>query len=154
MMRWSVPLILVAITFAGCGDVSTRSLGVTDAGTLMACPDKPNCRCSDVGGEDHGIAALEIEGDIPAAWEALKGYVDKQPRFTVISSGDDYLHIEARTRLMRFTDDVEFHLRPQQRQIAMRSASRVGYSDLGANKKRLEAVRSALAEAGVVRANQ
>lgn len=58
-----------------------------------------------------------------------------------------YLHAEARTRLLRFVDDVEFHLRPADGEIAMRSASRLGYSDLGANRRRLERLRAALAEA-------
>ncbi|MFK7889131.1 MAG: DUF1499 domain-containing protein [Gammaproteobacteria bacterium] len=133
--------------------MSTHSMGITDAGTLTACPDKPNCRCSDVSGDDHSIAPLVLKGDAQAAWSVLKNYVEAQPRFKVISNDDHYLHVEARTKLLRFTDDVEFHLRPDDGQIAMRSASRVGYSDLGANKKRLEAVRAAMIEAGVVSAS-
>ncbi|MEO1573396.1 MAG: DUF1499 domain-containing protein [Pseudomonadota bacterium] len=147
-------LVLVAGALAtGCSDVSKPAPGISAAGTLAPCPGKPNCRCSDVAGEDHGIPALSIPGEPGAAWAALKAYVDAQPRMKVIVERDDYLHVEATTRLMRFTDDVEFHLRADNGQIAMRSESRVGYSDLGANAKRLEAVRAALADKGVVAAS-
>jgi uncharacterized protein (DUF1499 family) len=59
----------------------------------------------------------------------------------------EYVRAEARTRLFRFVDDVEFHFRPEVGQIAMRSASRIGYSDLGENRRRLEEVRRVLREA-------
>jgi len=84
------------------------------------------------------------------AWQALVEFVEAQPRLTVVDQKPDYLRLEARTRLLRFVDDVEFHLRAGERQIAMRSASRIGYSDLGTNRRRLESVRQALAERGVV----
>ncbi len=61
-----------------------------------------------------------------------------------------YVHAEARTSLMRFVDDMEFQLRSDENLIAVRSASRLGLSDLGANKKRLQAIRKALSELGVV----
>jgi len=153
MRRWLSPLLLAMLIITGCSDVSKRSIGITDAGTLTACPDKPNCRCSDAPDDDHTIAALKLSADAQAAWSVLKNYVEAQPRFTVITSDENYLYVEARTRLLRFTDDVEFHLRPDAGEIAMRSASRVGYSDLGANKKRLDAVRAAMIEAGVVSAS-
>lgn len=127
-----------------------QTLGVTDSGTLMPCPAKPNCRCSDAVDDDHRITPLVVKGEAGVAWEALVAHITSQPRMTIVSQNDDYLHVEARTRLLRFTDDMEFHRRDDQGQIAMRSASRVGYSDMGANKKRLESVRAALVTAGVV----
>lgn len=150
LARLCATALLFAALTTGCSNVSKPAPGITDAGTLAACPDKPNCRCSDAADDAHAIAALNVTGDPAAAWAALKAYVAAQPRMEVIVDRDDYLHVEATTRLMRFTDDVEFHLRPEAGEIAMRSASRVGHSDLGANKKRLEAVRAALAEQGVV----
>ena len=84
------------------------------------------------------------------AWEGLLVYLRTDPSYTIVSQDKHYLRAEARTRLFRFVDDVEFHLRPEEKQIAMRSASRIGYSDLGTNRRRLEAVRQALKEAGVL----
>jgi uncharacterized protein (DUF1499 family) len=63
------------------------------------------------------------------------------PRTKVVSSGADYLKAEARSAVFRFVDDVEFRLDAETGLIHVRSASRVGYSDLGANRKRVEALR-------------
>jgi len=68
-------------------------------------------------------------------------------------TGDaDYLHAVFTTRTMRYRDDVEFNARPDRNEIAVRSASRVGYGDLGANRKRVEWIRAELAKLGLVRA--
>lgn len=127
-------------------------LGLTKEDKLAACPESPNCVCSDTDGSSHGIEPLIIEGDPLAAWATLLGWLENQPRFTITVRESNYIRAEARTALLRFVDDVEFHLRPQTGEIAMRSASRVGYSDMGTNRRRLESVRTALAEAGVVNA--
>ena len=125
-------------------------LGLTAENRLSPCPASPNCVSSDMS-DSHGIAAIDVVGDPQEAWDALQSYLAGQPRVNIKVSKANYLHAEFRTRLLRFVDDVEFHLRAEQRQIAMRSASRLGYSDLGANRRRLESVREALVTAGVVK---
>ena len=60
----------------------------------------------------------------------------RQPRTAVVTVTDRYLHAEARSLLFRFTDDLEFLLQPDVGRIDVRSASRVGHSDLGVNKAR------------------
>jgi uncharacterized protein (DUF1499 family) len=92
----------------------------------------------------HYIEPLRVTGDPASTWQALIEHLEGQPRYTIVERRDTYLRAEARTRLLRFVDDVEFHLRADQGEIAMRSASRIGYSDLGANRRRLEAVREAV----------
>ena len=62
----------------------------------------------------------------------------------MIFQDSSYIHAEFRTRLLRFVDDVEFRLESETNEIAVRSASRVGYSDLGANRRRLERLRGEL----------
>ena len=62
--------------------------------------------------------------------------------------------MEAKTRLLRFVDDVEFELRTGDGVIAVRSASRVGYSDLGANRRRIEKIRKALVPDGQALVNE
>ena len=86
-----------------------------------------------------------------AAWEALEAELVARERVVIVTSEDDYLHAVFTTKLMRYRDDVEFLLRPEQREIAVRSASRVGYGDMGANRARIESIRAALSERGVVR---
>lgn len=119
-------------------------------GKLRACPSSPNCVSSDADDESHAIRPLLLNAEPEAAWHALIDHIEAQPHFEITSRTDDYLRAEARTRLLRFVDDVEFHLRPAQGQIAMRSASRAGYSDFGTNRRRLEGIRAALADADVV----
>ncbi len=125
---------------------------MTDDGRLAACPASPNCVCSDDADARHAIPPLRIRGDTISAWQALSAHLEADPSYTIVERRDDYLRAEARTRWLKFVDDVEFHLRAEAGQIGMRSASRVGYSDLGTNRRRLEALRAALAERGSVEA--
>lgn len=115
-------------------------------GRLANCPDSPNCICSQEARPSHQIAALAYEGDGPAAFSRLADLLKSWPRAGIISQTDTYLHVEFTTRIMRFVDDVEFLLVEDEKVIHVRSASRVGYSDLGANRKRVEAIRAAFSE--------
>jgi uncharacterized protein (DUF1499 family) len=69
--------------------------------------------------------------------EAILTVVGKMPRTTVITRREDYLHVEYRTK-MGFVDDVELYLDEPARTVHFRSASRIGYSDLGVNRRRME----------------
>ena len=140
------------LLFAGCATTTSPELGVTGSGKLSPCPDTPNCVSSDAAVDGHSIEPLALAIDAEMAWEALLVYLRSDSSYTIVTQDKSYLRAEARTRLFRFVDDVEFHLRPEKKQISMRSASRLGYSDLGTNRRRLETVREKLVEAGVVRA--
>ncbi|MEM6641201.1 MAG: DUF1499 domain-containing protein [Pseudomonadota bacterium] len=144
--------LLIAALFSttGCSSMDTNASGLTDDGRFVACPNKPNCRCSDADDDTHAIAPYRIVGEPAVAWAALATWLSAEPRIDLKERRDNYLYAVATTRLLRFKDDVEFHLRADQGVIAVRSASRVGHSDLGANRKRLERIRQALADQGVV----
>jgi uncharacterized protein (DUF1499 family) len=73
----------------------------------------------------------------------LKQVLLNEPRTSIVKEEGDYLHAEARSFLFRFVDDVEFLLDADQQVIHVRSASRIGYSDLGVNRRRIERIRSA-----------
>ena len=60
---------------------------------------------------------------------------------------DNGLRIEARSRLLRFVDDIEMQVRGNS--VAVRSASRVGYSDLKESPT-LSAIRRAMITQGLV----
>ena len=117
---------------------------------LQPCPSSPNCVCSDDRSTLHGIEPLRPTQSVALAWQALNEHLQAQPNVTIVTRQPDYLATHFRTRLLRFIDDVEFEARVEQGVIAMRSASRIGYSDLGANRHRLEKLRAALAAQGVV----
>lgn len=91
------------------------------------------------------IAPLPIKGDGPATLARIKAVVQVMDGAQVLKSEPDYLYAQFTTRLMKFVDDVEFWFDPANNVIQVRSASRLGKGDLGVNRKRVDAVRAALA---------
>lgn len=116
---------------------------------LAHCPSSPNCVCSCDAGGSHYIAPIAIDGDPDAAWQALRQILADDRSIEITARSEHYIRSESTTRILRFTDDVEFLLERGASRIDMRSASRVGYSDLGKNRKRLEGIRSKMVAAGV-----
>jgi uncharacterized protein (DUF1499 family) len=120
------------------------NLGV-QAGKLARCPESPNCVSSQAQDEGHRIAPLAYNGDAAAAIARLAQVIAWQRGATVVTQRGDYIYATFQTPVMGFVDDVEFVVNPAQRVIDVRSASRLGHSDLGVNRKRIEAVREAFA---------
>jgi uncharacterized protein (DUF1499 family) len=114
-------------------------------GKLQRCPSSPNCVSSWPGeDEKHRVP--------PLRWPATLADTKAKLRRAVLSAGnakfveetETYWHVEFRSRFFRFVDDVEFLFDPQGEIIHVRSASRVGYSDLGVNRARVEKIRRVL----------
>lgn len=84
------------------------------------------------------------------AMTALREVVEAMPRTKVVRETDRYLHAEATSLVFRFVDDLELLLGDGD-ELVVRSASRLGRSDLGVNAKRVEALRDALTERGLLR---
>jgi uncharacterized protein (DUF1499 family) len=118
------------------------NLGV-HGGKLVPCPSSPNCVSSQASDENHAVAPIAISGDPSAAMRRLTSVVEAMPRTQVIETKPDYLRVEFTSRLLGFVDDVEFYC--DGKVIQVRSASRLGYSDLGVNRKRVEEIRRAFA---------
>lgn len=135
----SAPLIGAMFSFSG--DRPTN-LGV-QAGQLAACPATPNCVNSQSQDDAHAIAPLRYKSSSETALSLLKSVIQAQPRTRIIQAGDRYLYAEATSAIMGFVDDVEFYLDPKATVIQVRSASRLGESDLGVNRQRIEAIRQA-----------
>ena len=123
-----------------------KQLGVTN-GKLTDCPGTPNCVNSQAPASDpeHAIAPLPLSGDPAATMANLKRAIASMPRATIIQETNDYLYIEFASKLMGFVDDVEFYIDTDSQAIQVRSASRLGKSDLGVNRKRIEEIRAKLA---------
>lgn len=143
-------IVLAMSLFASCASKRPDNLGLHGQ-RLASCPSSPNCVSSDAGDEEHAVEPYALAVDPDWAWKALRELLAARPRTQVITATGDYLHAEERSRLLGFVDDLEFHLRPEQAAVAVRSASRLGYSDLGVNRKRVEAIRQALRSRGIVR---
>ncbi len=93
------------------------------------------------------IAPLPLTGDMAAPLDPVRVVVGKMSGAEVIRSEPTYLYVQFTTRLMKYVDDVEFWFDPAAKVIHVRSASRIGRSDLGVNRKRVEAIRFHLAGA-------
>jgi uncharacterized protein (DUF1499 family) len=113
---------------------------------LKPCPDSPNCVSSDSTDDRHAVAALKFIGPPGKAWQAARDALLTLPRTRIVTDTGKTLHAECKSAVFGFVDDVDFELRAGQGIIAVRSASRVGYSDFGVNRRRIEAVRSAFSE--------
>lgn len=124
------------------------TLGIKD-GKLAACPGTPNCVNSQapVSDAEHTIAPLTYSSSPTEAMSKLKAVVESMERTAIVESSDNYLYAEFTTPLMGFVDDVEFYLDPTDSVIHVRSASRLGQSDLGLNRKRIEDIRARFANA-------
>jgi uncharacterized protein (DUF1499 family) len=122
------------------------NLGVSN-GQLAACPNTPNCVSSQASASDkeHSVTPIAFEGEGKGAIAKLKTLIEGLERATVIEASDNYLYAEFATKLMGFVDDVEFYADDSAKVIHVRSASRLGQSDLGVNRKRVEELRSKLA---------
>lgn len=120
------------------------NIGVTN-GKLLACPASPNCVSSQDTDAEHKIAPLTYTGDPVKAMTDLKAVISSMPRTKIITAEGNYLYAEFSSALMGYVDDVEFYLNTDQGIIEVRSASRLGESDLGVNRDRVEAIRAQLA---------
>ena len=115
-----------------------KNLGVNN-GKLAACPGTPNCVNSQSDDAQSKIEAL------PAVSIAeIKSIVEGMERTTIVEETDNYLYAEFKSKLMGYVDDVEFYLDSNANAVQVRSASRLGKSDLGVNRKRVEEIRSKL----------
>ena len=109
---------------------------------IAGCPRSPNCVSSASPDEEHWIAPLAFSVSPDEAFECLVQILRGMKRTTIITADEGFIHAEART-LLGFVDDVTFQVESGSRTILMRSASRMGYWDLGVNRRRLETIRAA-----------
>jgi uncharacterized protein (DUF1499 family) len=114
-------------------------LGVTE-GKLAPCPVTPNCVSSQSQDTAHFIEPLSYQGSGEKAIEQLAKIIAAQPRAKIIKQESNYLYAEFSSQWMGFVDDVEFYLNPSKNAIDVRSASRLGESDLNVNRQRISAI--------------
>ncbi len=133
-----------------CSGTRPANLGVKD-GRLADCPSSPNCVSSDATDSAHSISAFQLIVAPNEAWRALRALLEELPRVQIITDNEDYIHAECSSAVFGFVDDLELHLHASQNSIAVRSASRLGHSDFGVNRKRVENLRGLLAKQGVIR---
>ena len=119
------------------------NLGV-QSGKLAPCPQTPNCVSSQSQDPQHRIEPLSYNSKPTEAMAKLKTVIENQERTKIITETENYLYAEFTSALMGFVDDVEFLLDDSNKVIHVRSASRLGKSDLGVNRKRIETIRATM----------
>lgn len=164
-MRWIVASLIIAVVLVvllfGAGQAGLLSgtgpaqqLGVRD-GRLAAPSATPNSVSSQTDlYPDHpqrdyaNIAPLRYRGDGLVAMSRLAAVLRTMKHVRIVAEQPDYIRAEIETRWLRFTDDAEFWLDPSAGVIQLRSASRLGRRDLGANRRHLETIRAQFAQQG------
>ena len=139
-------LLLCSLALVGCS-ITPPELGISGE-SLKDCPATPNC-ISSINNGSGDMAPILFNGSKADAKEKLLSIIRSLPRTTVVEKRDNYLRVEFRSQLFGFVDDVEFLLSQAQSnktKIDFRSASRLGLSDLGVNKARMEKVTALFAK--------
>lgn len=116
-----------------------------DENKLGDCPNTPNCQGSESSRASQQVDRIVIEGDPGKAMETLVNIVSAQATAALVKQEGAYVHFTFTTPALQFVDDVEMLISDDQQSLQIRSASRLGKSDLGANEKRIAALRSVLA---------
>ncbi|MCF6324622.1 MAG: DUF1499 domain-containing protein [Gammaproteobacteria bacterium] len=108
---------------------------------LKPCPESPNCVSSLATSDKHRIAPMSYGGDRAVARLRLLTVLSQFENAAIIEDTELYLRVTVTSTVLRFIDDVTFFFDDEQALIQMRSASRSGHYDFGANRRRLEGIR-------------
>ncbi len=143
--------IQIALTslllLTGCTGVKPK-LGIEN-GQLTQCPTTPNCVNSQAKDKKHYIEPILTTGTPLEVRTHILKILNKTKSSKIIVTKNNYIRAEFTSKMFRFVDDVEFYFpdtKLKEMTIHIRSASRVGHSDLGANRKRIEHIRSEFKE--------
>jgi uncharacterized protein (DUF1499 family) len=109
---------------------------------LPACPDSPNCVSSFATRPAQQVAPFAFTGPADAAQGRLMRIIESDRGATVVDARQGWIAVEFRSKLFGFVDDLRFELDPAAGVFHVQSASRTGYWDLGANRRRVEALRA------------
>ena len=146
-----VLLVIALILFMvnGCSGKRPDEIGIGPSG-LKGCPKSPNCVSSEAKDEQHAIESFRLKGDPYINWPLIQDEIRSMSRWVIITATDNYIHVECKSRIFRFVDDLELYFNSFNGTISIRSASRIGYSDFGANRQRVEVLRGKLRNKQVI----
>lgn len=136
-------LALILFIFGGCSGTRPDEIGIDPSG-LKGCPKSPNCVSSQAKDAQHAIEPFCLKSDPDASWPLIQDEIASMPRWVIVTATDNYIHVECKSLIFRFIDDLELYFNSSKGIISIRSASRIGYSDFGANRRRIELLRREL----------
>ncbi len=115
---------------------------------LAPCPRTPNCVSTQAPPGPQHMEAIPYAGPLAQARERMLGVLRRHPRTRIVREEPDYLKAECRSAVFHFVDDVEILFVDAAKRIHFRSASRLGRSDYGVNRRRMEEIRAGFLAGG------
>ena len=106
------------------------------------CPNSPNCVSTQSTDKARFIEPLHYVGSLAVARQKIISILKNTKRMLLVKVETNYIHAEFRSLIFQFVDDAEFYFPPEKTIIHVKSASRKGYYDFGANRRRVERLRS------------
>jgi len=135
-------VILIVVVMFGKNNIAPKNLGVKE-GKLKKMPNSPNAVSSQTDIEDKKVEPLLFTGDLEKSKARIIGIINNLEGTEMIKNEKNYIYVIFKTGGLKFKDDVEFYFDEVNKLIHFRSASRVGYSDMGLNRKRYDEIKSA-----------
>jgi uncharacterized protein (DUF1499 family) len=142
ILEWRIKIValfLILMSAVACAGHAQDSRSKTPA-DLAPCPDSPNCVSTKSNDPGHAMPPLPYLKSGRESMDRLVGIVQEMKRANIVAATPTYLHVEFRSALFRFVDDLEFVLEDSARLIHFRSASRTGYYDFGVNRRRMKEI--------------
>ncbi|MCF7355189.1 DUF1499 domain-containing protein [Vibrio sp. CK2-1] len=136
--------LAMVILLTGC----TQSYAMKDNNPDLLCSSKPNCVSTQELRSDYQVAPFELISEATTIDE-IEQVALTLKRTKTVNKTDERLHLESTSLIFRFVDDL--HIVKQGSLLQVRSKSRVGYSDFGVNKSRVEALREKLIAANLLK---
>jgi uncharacterized protein (DUF1499 family) len=131
---------VIAIYMLVKNNTAPNNLGVNN-GKLTKMPNKPNAVSSQTDEKDKKVEALEFKENLKNSKEQIIKTIESYGNTKIIKNEKNYIYAVFTTGKMKYHDDVEFYFDENEKLIHFRSASRVGYSDMGLNKERYNKLR-------------
>lgn len=121
-------------------NLTPKNLGVNN-GKLSKMPNKPNGVSSQTDEKDKKVEALKFKANLESSKEQIIKTIENYGNAKVIKNENNYIYAVFATGKMKYHDDVEFYFDDSEKLIQFRSASRIGYSDMGLNRERYNKLR-------------
>ena len=137
--------ILSVLIVLAAGNIALQNrrpqvpLGLVD-GKFQEITSKPNCVSTQTSFEDKRVEPLAFKGSLDASKKAIKNAFDAYGAIDVKEEKQNYIYAVATTGTMRYHDDIEVYFDTTSNQVHFRSSSRAGYSDMGLNRERYDAI--------------
>ncbi|WP_280770298.1 DUF1499 domain-containing protein [Salipaludibacillus daqingensis] len=134
-------IAIVAIFMFSKNSTAPKHLGVND-GHLSELPSSPNAVSTQTSIDEKRVDPFPFkDGDLKTSYSLIEKILNSEEQAEIVEKTDNYIHAVFTSPTMRYKDDVEFYFDTNNQRVDYRSASRIGYSDMGANQQRYERIR-------------